>query len=832
MLVAIFLTSFFALCVNGGTHKYPLDIEGLHKLQGENVNVDSYLHTKMFFDAVHNGKKYFEKTEIKEEQPKNEDISTQLLHTTSVKTTLFPGTNYFSLDDQSISNNIQSIDAVSLIDCNLNNVQVGDYYIGTSESTHQDIRMHSNQGSKVGFIFSRQVVRVKELNDGCKRVLTAIVHPIQIMDTQIETAIHFPYDRVYIPNNETPERNLRGDAFIEPDEPLLVCSDDKITSKMATIHKTGEDSTTIKGVPFDYSYALDVKGNECLYASATVPGSINYNHASGTTAIRQNIVLGNGATCTNCYSFIGASVLAVFNIFGGKMSTFAFQAKQGGGAGFNIGILIKNPSFSASKYLNLAGPGKTSSIPIVAGLSLDIRFGGAWATIKGSGSAKGEARFSSGYTLYEEDSIMYANSKWTSKHELTNSNQLKPVHSINGFKVSSMTLSAIVSLSARIEFNFGGSIPVVNVGATIDFSSILTATAQYVKKGQGSLADYKMSLDFSDAGERMLIDKSMEKHPCDKLRFYVKYEGLNPNEEHELYFNIHHSNGDASQGYPIKKHNFKSSRTGNGLVVVDWTVPHDSILMQRDTEAPKQHFSVHSSARLDRFHSYKKVKLTQKKNGQCPSVFQYPRDSSIVPIDKTITIKWDKNRMKYFRHRPGTDGMGEDKVSPKVSLIIAVENGPAYQLANNVDNSGTHKTIFPNELHNFGKKFFLIIHDANEYSKMAWHHGTFTLTPPRRRIPLNSTNVLEPVYVEPPIVDYGLPLWGNNSFVLTIPEEPQSNKNRKLERRLMTCPSSALSLLLQVEFGFDGFTLLGKKYTLGSTHSNPFTIIPQKNFCI
>jgi hypothetical protein len=824
MLAAIILTSLFALCVG---QRYPIDIEGLHKLQRENANQDSYLHTKELFDAVHAGKKYFEKKELKETLD-NSTLSTQAFHTTTIKTTLFPENNYFSLDESEISRNVQSIEPAFLIDCGAHVVRPGDYYIGTDASTHGDVALHSNQGSKVGFIFSRQVVGVKELSGSCKRVLTSIVHPLQIMDTQIESAIHFPYDRVYIPNSES-ARNLRGDAFIDPDAPLLECSNEKVTSKMATIHKTGEDSTTIKGVPFDYSYALDVKGNECMYAAATVPGSINYNHASGTTAIRQNIALGYGATCTNCYSFIGASVLAVFNIFGGQMSTFAFQAKEGGGAGFNIGILIKDPTFSASKYLNLAGPGKASSIPIVAGLSLDIQFGGAWATIKGSGSAKGEARFSSGYTLYEEDYIMYAKSKWTANHELTNSNQLKPTYSISGFKVSSMSLSAIVSLSARVEFKFGGSIPVVNVGATIDFSSILTATAQYVKKGSGSLADYRMSLDFSDA-DRVLLDDSKEKHPGDKIHFYVQYEGLNPNEEHELYFNLHHADEDSFEpGFPIKKHNFKSSRTGKGTVNVEWTVPHDSKLMQNDDDKPRVHFSVHSSARLDRFHSDKKTKLTQKRNWkQGPSIFQYPRDKSVVPTGQKISIKWDKNQMKYFKHRPGTDGMGEDKVSPKVSLIIAVENGTAYQLANNIDNSGLYETSLPDELRNFGEKFFLIIHDFEEYTKMAWHHGTFTLTPPRRRIPLNATNVLEPVYVEPPIVERGLPLWGNNSLSLTVPEEPKKN----LERRLVTCPNSALSLLLQVEFGFDGFTLLGKKYTLGSTHSNPFTIIPQKNFCL
>ncbi|NDA89732.1 MAG: hypothetical protein EBY20_02310 [Alphaproteobacteria bacterium] len=832
MLAAILLTSIFAVFfVSAEPQRYPLDIEGLHKLQRENGNVDSYLHTRELFDAVHAGKKYFEKTELKERLDEDkldyESLSTQAFHITTVKATLFPGNNYFSLDDNSLAKKIHEINPVSIIDCNSHSVRNGDYYIGTNSSNHIDVALHSNQGSKGGFIFSRQVVSVKKLGDGCKHVLTSVVHPLQIMDTHIETTVHFPYDRVYVPNDGQKERNLRGDsdAFIDPDAPLLLCSDDKVTSKMATIHKTGEDSTTIKGVPFDYSYALDVKGNECLYTAATVPGSINYNHVSGTTAIRQNIVLGNGATCTNCYSFVGASVLAVFNIFGGQMSTFAFEAKDGGGAGFNIGILIKDPTFSAAKYLNLAGPGKSSSIPIVAGLSLDIKFGGAWATIKGSGSAKGEARFSSGYTLYEEDSIMYSKSRWSAKHELTNSNQLKPVYSISGFKVSSMSLSAIVSLSARIEFSFGGSIPVVNVGATIDFSSILTATAQFVKKGQQSLTAYKILLDFSEDESRILLDSETNaKHPGDKIRFKVRYEGFNPNEEHELYFNLHHSVKDS--GIPIAKHNFKSSNTGKGFLTVDWTVPYDTTLMQRGSDSPKQHFSVHSSARLDRFHSDKKVKLSRR---QGSSVFQYPRDGSVVPIDQVITIKWDKNKMKYFRHRPGTDGMGEDKVSPKVSIIIVSKEGnEAYQLANNINNSGEYRIKLPEILRYLGKNFFLVIHDSNEYSKMAWHHGTFTLKP-RSRIPLNGTAELLYTYVEPPLLDNGLPLWGlgaNSSLV--IPEI----QSRRLDIGPDSCPNSALSLLLQVEFGFDGFTLLGKKYTLGSTHSNPFTLIPQKNFCL
>jgi hypothetical protein len=38
--------------------------------------------------------------------------------------------------------------------------------------------------------------------------------------------------------------------------------------------------------------------------------------------------------------------------------------------------------------------------------------------------------------------------------------------------------------------------------------------------------------------------------------------------------------------------------------------------------------------------------------------------------------------------------------------------------------------------------------------------------------------------------------------------------------------------MVQIEFGFDGFTVLGRQVDLGAVSSNPFAIIPQTNFCI
>ena len=339
----------------------------------------------------------------------------------------------------------------------------------------------------------------------------------------------------------------------------------------------------------------------------------------------------------------------------------------------------------------------------------------------------------------------------------------------------------------------------------------------------------------------LFIEQKQKFHPGDKIKFNVKYDGFNPNENHEIYLNIHTSDGTDK---PIVRHFFKSSKTGSGMVHIEWKVPHDSTIMQNDGEQKEMHFSTHSSARLDRFYTKEKIHLSQRRDSDS-NVFQYPRDGSVVPTHKVNTVKWDKNEMKYFKHIPGTDGMGADKISSKVSLIIVAINGnfsSAFQLANGIDNNGTYDVRFPEFLHLVGRDFFMVIHDFEEYSKMAWNKGTFKLEPivrnQRNKIPVHPIR-LDPVYIEPPIVENRLPLWGSARSVFTIPVAPapahvlQNNgTHRELITGPSTCPSTSLSIMLQIEFGFDGFTLLGKTYTLGSTHSNPFTVVPQTNFCI
>lgn len=830
--------------INATSHNFPLNVKGLHEKQKENPLVDPYLHTELFFNAIHSGKISFfhveKKDSIKDSSKLSyENLSTQSMHETNTTVSLFGNIHYRSLDDEKTAQNI-IVGFNNLIDCNENaNILVGDYYVGTSKSGNPGVLQFSNYNSKIGFVFSRKVIGkspiTHELNR-CIKAETEVVHPLQIVDTHIQSIVQFPYDRVIIP--EYGERDLKGDPFTTIDPPMLLCTNARFTQNTGLIHKSGEDSIKKGGIPIHYQYSLDTNGNECLYADATAPGTINFNHAAGKDAIKKTITLAPGVVCNNCYSFIGAMILVDINIFGGKSASFTFEAKDAGGAGFNLGININNPSFSASKYINLAGRGPVSSIPIAYDLSLNINFGGAWATIKGSGSAKGSAKFSSGYTLYEEDNIMYSKSRWSSKHTLTNLNQLKPVYSESGFKLSNVRFTTIVAVSARIEYGLGGSIPIVNIGASIDFSSVLTATIQYFKGASAN--DFSMIFMDEDSSRRLTEDNAKTYYPGDKIKFRIKYEKFNPAEKTELYFTHHHpdeipshkSSVSYGTGTPIMKYTFKTSSSGSGEQVVEWTVPHDTNLIQTRANGEGNYFSIHSSAHLKRYYSGKYY-LSQKRDRKISDVIQYPREGSSVSTHTPIEIKWNKNVMSFFRHLRGTDGIGSVKTSSNVSIFIIVYDkhgySNAYKLATNILNNGSYKTILPSKLRDIGEKFTIGIHDSREYTKIGWHHGKFHLAPKRQRYENNNDTNLELVLFPSPVLDTGFPLWGNSTILYQQKKMIQQNRNLIGPN---TCAGASLSVLLQIEFGFDGFTVLGNKVDLGSVCSNPFTIIPQTNFCI
>lgn len=115
----------------------------------------------------------------------------------------------------------------------------------------------------------------------------------------------------------------------------------------------------------------------------------------------------SGVKCNNCYAFFGAGFLAVFEYRGSSVSA---EVKVGGGAGYNVDILMNNPFISGtSSNPNVISGGPSLSIPIGSSfLSLNIALGGIGAVISGTGSATGSAETGAGWSVTASAGVMYA----------------------------------------------------------------------------------------------------------------------------------------------------------------------------------------------------------------------------------------------------------------------------------------------------------------------------------------------------------------------------------------------------------------------------------------
>ena len=947
---------------------FPLPSEALHAAHKANPTEDTYQHTRVLFEAVRAGQSTFshveKKTEFAGDVGDYKNVVSQAFHTTTTTGTLFPDKKYLSLDDEKVFSGVAAMGDSSVIFC-ASSVSAGDYIIGTSEGKwFSQYGAHANHGSKTGFVFAREVESTTPVTMNgrqCHNVITSVVHPLQIVQhTEIRSEIQFPFSVNSVPGTAgeskaafkksfAAERKLGAVAkaavavkdkataavqaakeagtsgfFGTPDEPLLLCDDEEMTDKLGTLSKTG--SGTVPGYSnLPWSYALDLNGNECVAIEAKVPGSYNFNWARGTEAVKK-LPIGPsnlGITCTNCYAFLGASILAVANIFGGKLSTFAFEVKRTGGAGFSLELEIKNPSVQASKYFNLmAASSARTTIPLAYGIALKVGFGGAWATVSGTGSIEGSGSFGTGYTLAVEDSITYGKANgWTNRQKITDSDNLDPEYSYEGLKLgkASYRASVVAALSTRIVFELGGYIGKYGIAAS--FSTVMTATGQFTYFKSGSTPPSMKIAASYDNGARALASSLQTKnfwdglfgnsrsqqqqqqlsspantyYTGDQMHFDVDYANMNPNEDHTMFLSLHRD-GDESQGYPIAAQNFRTSSTGFGKVRVAWEIPHNTNFDQ-NTQAARWHASVHCSGHnFDRWHSQRFHIKHSRRNEHMPGpeTFGYPRDGSIVSAGEKTKMRWNRHSLHSFKAIPGTDGMGQETESSRVTIIIVAEdeNGlrTAWELASNVPNTGEMDVVFPAFLRSQGRRFFAVMHDALEYSLMAWGSGYFQINPPISQqpaqmpvpVPLPPVSLppaatdpapmppMEPgpvvmppspavpmpclnaTSVPPPVVD-NLPLWvdanpagpavpttatdesatsstdASASSALAAPGSVSGSGNLRSLQFKTSCPY-VLSIKLEVQLGFDGLNFLGKMYPINNAATPPFTLVPQTNY--
>jgi len=199
----------------------------------------------------------------------------------------------------------------------------------------------------------------------CHSIITENVLPLELFQyMRIESVGDHPFHTEYFVQEEAKKRSrdlaITDDMNMTPDLPILPCS------SFDYGWFNGQDSTSSGS----YNFRL-TPASGCAQFSMKMPGSFNYNYDYSARQARSSINLGYGATCTNCYAFMGAGFMAIveysswlsYGPLGG--SHFYVEGKIQGGMGVNVDATVTPtsgtyqsqlfPAASSFNYLPLGG---------------------------------------------------------------------------------------------------------------------------------------------------------------------------------------------------------------------------------------------------------------------------------------------------------------------------------------------------------------------------------------------------------------------------------------------------------------------------------------------
>ncbi len=238
-----------------------------------------------------------------------------------------------------------------------------------------------------GWATLRRIVSVQAQasNGECYLYQTEAVHPLEIFEgMRVESLIRHPMDVNYMSYSMT------------PDSPITSCDSNEFGYNFYSNGEFAANYAMTSGC-VSYSKSLPGKyfvntyfGNVSIIVLVFVLGSFNFNYDSSKKgASKESISIITGVTCNDCYIYAGAALLVIFEYV---PYTMRFQAKIGGGAGFNADIYIQNPSLSSSQVVQLLGASASSSL-YLGTIKLNFNFQSLKATISGTISGSGEAAF-------------------------------------------------------------------------------------------------------------------------------------------------------------------------------------------------------------------------------------------------------------------------------------------------------------------------------------------------------------------------------------------------------------------------------------------------------
>ena len=231
---------------------------------------------------------------------------------------------------------------------------------------------------------ARKVLRKSISENNCTVLETENIHPIELFDrirveSQGEYPSQYSYERV--PSTHESPKLTTWETI---DAPLKSCTDTTAFPEGDIVDTSGIDGLTVRWNTW--------KTRACILYKQSLPGSFNYNWDSEKQASKEaKISIMDGVNCNNCYAYLGAG----FNVLLEYVdSTFMFQAKIGGSAGFSVELDITDPNIEEKIEKNVINEETdyTSSNIGGTGVSLGTKSGGLKIILSGSGKGAGSVK--------------------------------------------------------------------------------------------------------------------------------------------------------------------------------------------------------------------------------------------------------------------------------------------------------------------------------------------------------------------------------------------------------------------------------------------------------
>ena len=250
---------------------------------------------------------------------------------------------------------------------------------------------------------------------------------------------------------------MHAQDFVAPDSPILPCNQGYFPEDDWYDYKGSSGNANWQ---IGYAYG-------CVQYSKDLGGfNLNYN-PSTRSAVTNPLNLGDGVhlsgiACNNCYAFFGAGFLAIVE-YGSKSygGTIAAEVKLGGGAGYNVDIVVNNPTLSGTSTLpTLVSGGQSLSIPIVSSvfgsMGLTVSIKGISAAISGTGAATGTFETGAGWSVTASAAAMYAGGSLAFP-VVVQTSSVPPFYTSTSF-ATVKPFNALVTLTATVEIALGVSL--------------------------------------------------------------------------------------------------------------------------------------------------------------------------------------------------------------------------------------------------------------------------------------------------------------------------------------------------------------------------------------